>query len=474
MKINQKDIQNICCIGAGYVGGPTMAVIASHCTNIKVNVVDINENRISSWNNSDINQLPVYEPGLKELIKECRGKNLFFSTDIEKSISRADMIFISVNTPTKNKGIGAGQASDLKWIEACSRQIAKFSKSETIVVEKSTLPVRTAETIKEILNASQSENSEKTHVNFSVLSNPEFLAEGTAIDDLENPDRVLIGGDNDDAISALKDIYLNWVDEKKIITTNLWSSELSKLTANAFLAQRISSINSISAICEATGADINEVSLAIGMDNRIGSKFLRSGPGFGGSCFKKDILNLIYLSNYYGLSIVGEYWEQILRINDWQQERFSKKVVQKLFGTIAGKKLSILGFSFKANTNDTRESPAIKICNSLLEEGANLSIYDPVVRKEQIKSDLISEFAMEGIGENDQSKWEYSENIFNAATNADALIIITEWEEFKNLDWKKLYTLMRKPCWIFDTRNVIDKGLAESCGFKVWALGSNK
>ena len=366
-------INKICCIGAGYVGGPTMAVIASKCPNIKVTVVDINQQRISDWNNIDLSKLPVFEPKLDKLIKKCRGVNLFFSTNVEKEISDADMIFLSVNTPTKTKGIGAGKASDLKWIEASARQVAYHSKGDTIIVEKSTLPVRTAETIKQILEGAQkNELGLETNKRFFVLSNPEFLAEGTAIDDLENPDRVLIGGEDENAIDALTKIYEHWINPEKILKTNLWSSELSKLTANAFLAQRISSINSISGLCEATGADINEVATAIGMDSRIGPKFLKSGPGFGGSCFKKDILNLIYISNYYGLDKVSNYWEGVIEINEWQQSRILEIIVNKLFGTITGKVITVLGFAFKSNTNDTRESPAIKICKDLIEEGAQL------------------------------------------------------------------------------------------------------
>ena len=375
-----KQIKNICCIGAGYVGGPTMAVIADRCPDIQINIVDINKERINAWNDNDISQLPVFEPGLDQIIKRCRNKNLHFSNDIKTHIENADMIFISVNTPTKTSGIGAGQAVDLKWVESSARQISKYARNETIVVEKSTLPVKTAETIKKILFAyTNGKNNNENPKTFSVLSNPEFLAEGTAINDLENPDRVLIGGENDDAINSLKNIYLNWVPEKKIITTSLWSSELSKLIANAFLAQRISSINSVSAICEETGADVQEVALAVGSDKRIGNHFLNAGPGFGGSCFKKDILNLVYICNHYGLNEVASYWEKVIDINVWQQKRISSLIVEKLFGTLSGKKISILGFSFKANTNDTRESPSIKICKELLEEGANLAIYDPRV-----------------------------------------------------------------------------------------------
>ena len=349
-----KEIKNICCIGAGYVGGPTMAVIADRCPHVEINVVDLNEERIANWNNNDLSKLPIFEPGLDKIIKRCRNQNLHFSTDVEKQIALADMIFISVNTPTKTKGIGAGQAVDLKWVESSARQISIHAKGETIVVEKSTLPVKTAETIKKILLSNRNSSLENdSGKKFSVLSNPEFLAEGSAISNLENPDRVLIGGDNKNAINALKDIYLNWVPSSKILTTDLWSSELSKLISNAFLAQRISSINSVSAICESTGADVNEVAAAVGADKRIGKYFLNSGPGFGGSCFKKDILNLVYLSEYLGLKEVANFWESVVTLNKWHQHRISNLITKKLFGTLANKKILILGFAFKANTNDT-------------------------------------------------------------------------------------------------------------------------
>ncbi len=467
--IAQFKIKNICCIGAGYVGGPTMSVIAKNCPNIKISVVDINEERISLWNDRDLNKLPIYEPGLKEIIKECRNKNLHFSTDVDLKISEADMIFISVNTPTKDKGIGAGQASDLKWVEASARRIANSAKGRTIVVEKSTLPVKTAETIKTILNSYKKNfvnNFEKEIKDFHVLSSPEFLAEGTAINDLENPDRVLIGGDNDIAINALEEIYLNWVEKKKILRTNLWSSELSKLTANAFLAQRISSINSISALCEKTGADIKEVSNAIGMDKRIGSKFLNAGPGFGGSCFKKDILNLIYLCNFYGLKEVGSYWKKVLELNDWQQNRISKIIISKLFGNLFNKKISILGFAFKADTNDTRESPAISICKDLLLEGANLSIYDPKVELEQIQNDLFPDGA-------DTSKVSIASSVQESSKHADAIILLTEWGEFKKIDWEKIGSLMRNPSWVFDTRGLLNLNDLTSFGINFWSVGKS-
>ena len=469
-------IKRVCCIGAGYVGGPTMTVLADKCPEVIFNVVDMNLDRIKAWNSKDLNLLPIYEPGLKELIAKCRDKNLIFSSEVEKHIASADMVFISVNTPTKKSGIGAGKASDLKWIESCSRQIGIYAKGHTIVVEKSTLPVKTAQTIKSILSESleysQEINSEKK--SFAILSNPEFLAEGTAVNDLEEPDRVLIGGEDIEAINTLKNIYLNWVEEEKIITTDLWSSELSKLIANAFLAQRISSINSISALCEQTDADIHNVAKAIGMDSRIGDKFLKAGPGFGGSCFKKDISNLVYICNHYGLSEVANYWEQIININNWQRKRISEIIVETLFGTISGKKIAILGFSFKPDTNDTRESPAIEICKDLLEEGCNLSIYDPRVGRKQINTDL-------GFDNHDNTNENISESQLiihesanEAIINADAIVIITNWQEFYNLDFHSYFQKMRRPSWIFDTRDVVDEAKLKNIGFKVWKLGKGE
>ena len=468
----KSQIKKICCIGAGYVGGPSMAIIADKCPNINVTVVDLNKKKIDAWNNEDLNLLPIFEPGLADVIKRRRGKNLIFSKNIEENISSADMIFISVNTPTKKKGLGAGQALDLKWIESCSRDIAIYAKNHTIVVEKSTLPVKTAETIKSILNSyiDKSTLDRKNKKSFSVLSNPEFLAEGTAINNLVNPDRILIGGEDNKSINILKEIYLNWVESDKILTTDLWSSELSKLIANAFLAQRISSINSVSALCENTGASINDVAKAVGMDSRIGKFFLESGPGFGGSCFKKDILNLVYISNHYGLYEVASYWEQVLRINDWQQKRIVSIIVNKMFGTITGKKITILGFAFKSNTNDTRESPAINICRNLLNEGCFLSIYDPKVSKEQIDFNLKENNIKNEEYENEQS-WNVSETIIEAVNNSDAILILTDWEEFYKLDLDSIYKVMRPPCWIFDTRNVLNFEKAKTSGFNVWKLG---
>ncbi len=471
------NVKKICCIGAGYVGGPTMAVMSLKCPDIFINVVDVNQERIDAWNSDDLSKLPIFEPGLDEIIKKTRGKNLFFSTRIKESIENADMIFISVNTPTKKKGLGAGKASDLKWVETSAREVARYSKGYTIVVEKSTLPVRTAEVIEKILNSEET-NSQREKISFSVLSNPEFLAEGTAIKDLNNPDRVLIGGDNKKAMIALSELYKAWVPEEKILFTNIWSSELAKLTSNAFLAQRISSINSISAICEVTGADIREVSRAIGKDSRIGSKFLDSGPGFGGSCFKKDILNLVYLAEYFGLIEVANFWESVVEINTWHQKRISEIVVKKLFGTIANKKLVILGFAFKANTNDTRESAAITICKNLLNEGANLLIHDPKVTASQIENDL--EINPTKSSENSNSSlneklgnWEHSKSISNLEIfkNAYAVLILTEWEEFRKLNWKNIAKKMVPPAWVFDSRSIVNIDEVRDAGLCLWRLG---
>ena len=452
-------IRSICCIGAGYVGGPTMAVVADRCPHIQVTVVDLNEERIGAWNSADLSLLPVYEPGLDEVVGRARGRNLHFTTSVEGAIASADMVFISVNTPTKTHGVGAGQASDLKWIEACARMLAKAATGHTIVVEKSTLPVRTAQAVKSILEAGPAGKS------FAVLSNPEFLAEGSAIRDLENPDRVLIGGESQEAIEALAGIYGHWVAPEKILRTNLWSSELSKLTANAFLAQRISSINSIAALCEATGADVREVANAIGADSRIGPKFLKAGPGFGGSCFQKDILNLVYLCRYYGLEDVASYWEQVVTLNTWQQHRISRLMVNRLFGTISGKRIAVLGFAFKADTNDTRESPAIQVCLDLLEEGACLAIVDPKVREGQISIDL-GKPAGQGEG-----NWQLVDSVEAAAEGADALVLLTEWQQFAQINWPAVAALMRQPAWLFDSRAKADGAAARAAGLNVWTLG---
>ena len=446
-----------------------MAVISDHWPEIDVTLVDIDKNKIAAWNNSDLTNLPIYEPGLKEVVKRNRNRNLFFSTNIQESISEAEMIFISVNTPTKLSGMGAGYASDLKWVESSARQVAKYAKGHTIIVEKSTVPVKTAELIKEILI--NSENNELDKKTFSVLSSPEFLAEGTAVKDLENPDRVLIGGEDSKATETLKKIYKKWIPEEKILLTNIWSSELSKLIANAFLAQRLSSINSITALCENTGAEIHEVVKAIGHDTRIGKKFLSPSPGFGGSCFKKDILNLVYLCRHYGLDSVANYWEQVLVVNSWQKNRISNLVVQKLFGTVTSKKILLLGFAFKANTNDTRESPAIEISKNLLENGAHLIISDPKVTNKQIENEL----ALKELEEDPSShgKWNFDKDIYKAARNADAIIIVTEWKEYENLNWKEISSLMRKPAWVFDTRKILSQKNLKKIGINYWQVGSS-
>ena len=445
----------ICCIGAGYVGGPTMAMIAKQCEDIQVTVVDINEKRIAAWNSND---LPIYEPGLDEVVLEARNKNLFFSTDVDQAICDADIIFVSVNTPTKTFGAGAGCASDLQYWELCARQIKKVSTSDKIIVEKSTLPVRTAEAMDRVLHSGQS------HVHFEVLSNPEFLAEGTAIADLENPDRVLIGGhqtpSGQKALQTLVDIYARWVPREKILTANVWSAELSKLTANAFLAQRISSINAISALCEATEANVNEVSHAIGTDSRIGSKFLKASIGFGGSCFKKDILNLVYLCESYGLQEPADYWRQVVLLNEYQETRFVKKMLQDMFNTIAGKRIAIFGFAFKADTSDTRESPAIRVCRALAEEHASVVVTDPKAI-ENAKIELAD--SIEHI--------TFEQDPYRAAKGAHAIALMTEWPEYAKLDFKRIYDSMTKPAFLFDGRNLLDHDELFKIGFEVYAIG---
>ncbi len=455
-------------MGAGYVGGPTMAVIAHNCPNLQVTVVDVNNDKISRWNDPDISKIPVFEPGLENIVKETRFKNLHFSTNFEEGIRKADIIFISVNTPTKEKGVGAGHASDLRFVESSARLVGKYSQGHTIVVEKSTVPIRTAATIMSILDSIKDSQDKKT---FDVLSNPEFLAEGTAINDLQCPDRVLIGGNNSHAIDALERIYLNWVDKEKIIRTNLWSSELSKLSANAFLAQRVSSINATAELCEVTGADINEVAYAIGKDRRIGSNFLKAGPGFGGSCFTKDILNLVYLCEYFGLIEASKYWKQVITINNHQKNRISKVIADKLFGTLTEKKIAVLGFSFKSNTNDTRQSPAIRICKNLLEEGAYLAIHDPKVSKSQIAIDLGCQEINDQNKNNDFNKWEFFEKIEDAVHSADAVVILCDWECYKKLDWRDISNIMRSPSWLFDTRDVVNIKSLKDLDLNLWKLG---
>lgn len=461
-------IKSICCIGAGYVGGPTMAVIAQKCPNIKVTVVDLNEKRIADWNDKNAENIPIYEPGLSTIVSEARGRNLFFSTEVDKAIEEADMIFISVNTPTKTYGVGKGMAADLKYIELCARQIARVAKSNKIVVEKSTLPVRTASAIKSILDHTGN------GVQFQILSNPEFLAEGTAVEDLLTPDRVLIGGDSSIegqiAIQSLVDIYANWVPKERILTTNVWSSELSKLTANAFLAQRVSSINAMSELCEKTGADINEVAKAIGMDSRIGSKFLKSSVGFGGSCFQKDILNLVYIAKSYGLNEVADYWEQVIIMNDHQKRRFAKNIISTLYNTVSGKKIAFLGWAFKKDTNDTRESAAIQVADDLLAEQANIVVFDPKVKESQIYFDL--DYLETRSSENNKNGLLVENDPYETCKDAHAIAILTEWDEFKTYDWQKIYNQMQKPAFVFDGRNILNKKEMEQVGFVYQAIGS--
>ena len=457
----------ICCIGAGYVGGPTMAMIARKCADIQVHVVDINPARIDAWNSD---ALPIYEPGLQEVVEKNRGQNLHFSTDVDAHIRDADIIFMSVNTPTKQYGVGKGRAADLKFIELCARRIAEVAEGHKIVVEKSTLPVRTAETVKRIL-------ANTPHgATFDVLSNPEFLAEGTAMADLENPDRVLIGGESEAAIDTLVSVYARWVPREKILTTNLWSSELSKLAANAFLAQRISSINAISALCEATQADVDEVAHAIGTDSRIGPKFLKSSVGFGGSCFQKDILNLVYLCEHYGLQDVAAYWEQVVIMNDHQKTRFARNMVRTMFNTVSGKRIAIWGFAFKKDTNDTRESAAIYICRDLLDEHAHLAIYDPKVSAEQIRADLRAVFSKDGVLSERHERLikenvEICASAMDAAEEAHGVAILTEWDAFKSVDPAALFEKVYKPAFLFDGRNLLDHKAFIRQGFEVYAIG---
>ncbi len=457
---------NICCIGGGYVGGPTMAMIAAKCPDIRVTVVDMDATRIAGWNSD---QLPVYEPGLHDVVLAARGRNLFFSTDIDRGIREASIIFVSVNTPTKTYGIGAGSASDLTNVELCARRIAAVANGNKIVVEKSTLPVRTAESLKRVLQANANGYT------FDILSNPEFLAEGTAIADLESPDRVLIGGDEtrsgQTAIQQLVEVYARWVPRERILTTNLWSSELSKLVSNALLAQRISSVNALSALCEVTGADVDEVTFAAGRDTRIGSKFLKASVGFGGSCFKKDILNLVYLCRHYGLDEVANYWEQVVAINTWQKTRFVTRMIDTMFNTIAGKRIAILGFAFKKDTNDTRESAAIEVCRALLNEKAHLAIYDPRVRPDAILADLAE---ATGVPRVELEKRVACEpDPYRAADGAHALAVLTEWDEFRDLDFEFIYRSMQKPAFAFDGRNILPHALLRSIGFDVRAIGKS-
>ena len=449
----------ICCIGAGYLGGPTMAVIAQKAPDIQVTVVDMSEARIAAWNSPT---LPIYEPGLDAVVQAARGRNLFFSTDVKRGIAEADIIFVAVNTPTKTYGVGAGRAADLRYIESVARTIAEVATTPKIIVEKSTIPVKTAETIQQILAAN-------AHgVKFQVLSNPEFLAEGTAVVDLFNPDRVLIGGERtpegEAAMATLVGVYARWVPRERILTTNLWSSELSKLVANAFLAQRISSINSISALCEATGADVDEVANAIGKDSRIGPKFLKASVGFGGSCFQKDILNLVYLCAHFSLPEVALYWEGVVQMNDWQKHRFAARIVRTLFNTVADKRIAVLGFAFKKDTNDTRESAAISVCRDLLAEQATVVVYDPKVPADEIRADVLGKGQV-------NPRLIIAQSAAEACTGAHALAVLTEWDEFKTLDYAKIFAAMQKPAFAFDGRNILDLPKLRQIGFRAFGIG---
>ncbi len=465
-------IKNIACIGAGFVGGPTMAVIALKCPEIKVTVLDSNESKINSWN-GNLDKLPVYEPGLSEIIAKVRNKNLFFSTDIKNTINNSEMIFMAVNTPTKDKGLGKGYAADLSNIEKCAKEIGKYSNSDKIVIEKSTLPVKTAEKVKQILNQSNKKN------HFEVLSNPEFLAEGTAINDLFKSDRVIIGGDNSDtgkvAIAKLKEIYQRWIPINKILLTNVWSSELSKLVSNAMLAQRISSINSISSICEKTGADILEIANAVGMDKRIGPEFLKPSIGFGGSCFKKDILNLVYIARTYDLNEVADYWESVILINNYQTNRVSDKIKEFLNGELNKNTISILGWAFKKNTNDSRESASIQIASNSLISGGSINIFDPMVSKDKIYDDinraLVKNKIFKPKADKLISKVKIYNNKYDAVIESNLSVFCTEWDEFKNMDWIRIFQNMKEPKTIIDGRNILNKEELSEIGFKIYSIG---
>ncbi|XP_065160265.1 UDP-glucose 6-dehydrogenase-like isoform X2 [Atheta coriaria] len=455
-------VKSICCLGAGYVGGPTCSVIASKCPEIKVTVADLSKERIAKWNSD---KLPIYEPGLDEVVKATRGKNLFFTNDYETAIREADLIFISVNTPTKTFGNGKGRAADLKYVEGAARMIANVAQSDKIVVEKSTVPVRAAESIAKVLSANN-----KPGVKYHILSNPEFLAEGTAINDLLFADRVLIGGEDAHAIEELCKIYEHWIPRKNILTTNTWSSELSKLAANAMLAQRVSSINSLSAVCEATGADVSEVARAVGLDSRIGSKFLQASIGFGGSCFQKDILNLVYICECLNLPEVAAYWQQVIDMNEYQKSRFTAHVVRELFNTVSGKQIALFGFAFKKNTGDTRESPAIYVANTLLVEGATLNIYDPKVEESQIFNDLTHPTICES-PESVRKSVKICHNALEAAKGCHAIVVCTEWDEFITLNYEDIYSNMMKPAYIFDGRKILDHDRLLEIGFHVTTIG---
>jgi len=439
-------------------------MIAKKCPDVRVVVVDVDASRVAAWNSD---QLPIYEPGLDEIVKSARGRNLFFSTDVDAGIRDSEIVFVSVNTPTKSYGMGAGSASDLTNVELCARRIASAAMSSKIVVEKSTLPVRTAESLKRVLHANSTAHK------FEILSNPEFLAEGTAVADLENPDRVLIGGDVSEsgkvAVRKLVDIYARWVPRDRILTTNVWSSELSKLVSNALLAQRISSVNALSALCEVTGADIDEVAFAAGRDSRIGSKFLKASVGFGGSCFQKDILNLVYLCRHYGLPEVADYWQQVVHVNDWQKSRFVQRMVRTMFNTIAGKRIAVLGFAFKKDTNDTRESAAIDVCRALLAEKAQIAIFDPKVSGESVLKDLSTATGLDA--ERLAGRVHCERDAYAAAGGADAIVVLTEWDEFRSLDFRRVYDSMKKPAFAFDGRNILPHQEMRRIGFDVQAIG---
>jgi len=433
-----------------------MSVIAARCPQYEVTVVDVSADRIRAWQSDD---LPIYEPGLLDVVRQARGRNLFFSMDIPAAIDRAEVIFVSVNTPTKTFGEGAGKAPDLQYWEKTARTIVEASQRNKIVVEKSTLPVRTAHAMERILN------SNRKGIRFEVLSNPEFLSEGTAIRDLEHPDRVLIGSHETAtglaAREVLVEIYANWVPRERIVTSNVWSAELSKLASNAFLAQRISSINSISALCERTTADVTEVSRAIGLDSRIGRRFLEASVGFGGSCFKKDILNLVYICESYGLDDVARYWESVVSVNEYQKRRFVHTMVHAMFDTVADKRIALLGCAFKKDTADTRESAALLVARKLIEERAVVVISDPKALA-NARAELADAPARRVLFEADP---------YDAARGAHALAVLTEWDVYRALDYRTMFESMEKPAFLFDGRNILDHKALYAVGFNVFPIG---
>ena len=528
--------------------------MALHNPALRVTVIDRDEQRIRRWNSA---HLPIREPDLNSIVRvtrdglearpvpageaqippendafsQARPANLFFTTACTESIAKADMIFIAVNTPTKTFGTGAGHATDMTAFECVIQDIAKHARPDVILVEKSTVPCRTAKMVQDILD------DVRPGSRMQILSNPEFLSEGTAVKDLMKLDRVLIGSpatsEGRRAAVALTTLYASWVPRSKISGTHVFSSELSKLVANAMLAQRISSINSIGAICEKTGADVQEIATSIGLDRRVGPQFLKAGLGFGGSCFRKDIGSLVYLAKTLGLDEVADYWHSVLIINQSQRTRFTRKVISRLNGTLRGKKITILGFAFKKDTGDARESVAIDIIRILLEERpAEIAIFDPGCSHEDIQRELD---IMTSTMQSDVAHWKdritISTGPYEACLESNAICIVTDWDLFKtapsiykskcpqdvlrvnpapvavvshlaqiqaeqfldlpscpedcpectrpfssstmehDFEWARILYHMKRPRWIFDGRGILDVTEMERLGARVEVLG---